>query len=88
MNVKPGDLAYIVHADFPELIGLPVEVLAQGGYLDSMWWWRVRASRPVPVWNDRTKRDGMGTEFAVRDDHLRRISGLTVMDMAVEEVAT
>lgn len=81
MNVKPGDLAYIV-GDFPEA-GLVVEVISFYGLGRShiafgLPLWNVRSSRPLPC-------RGYGeidyhTDFQHPDVFLRPISGVPTDD--------
>jgi hypothetical protein len=87
MNCKPPCLAYITKSDFPELIGLTVEVFAESKVDAKLGFcWRVHASRQVPVWDDKRKRDTVSSDFAVPDAHLRPINGVPVTDDVIDEV--
>lgn len=89
MNCKPPCYAYITKSDFPELIGLPVAVFSESVVDAELGFcWRVHASRRVPVWDDKHKRETVSSAFAVPDAHLRPISGILVgEDMRDEVVA-
>ncbi|TCK39667.1 hypothetical protein B0G84_5007 [Paraburkholderia sp. BL8N3] len=84
MNVKPGDLAYIVRSDVPENVGAVVEVVSFDEFHASMCGvpvWKVRTGRPL--------RNGWGeasTEGSCCDEQLRPISGVPVDDETPLEI--
>ena len=83
MNCKPGDLAIIIGASWPETlpnIGRICTVVSASG--DSEWSWLCKGDRPF--------MDGTGaiTEvLMVRDADLRPISGLPITDDIKDEVS-
>jgi hypothetical protein len=85
MNCKPGDLAFIVKAAFPQNIGVVVEV-------ESLW-----GHHPIdgPCWNIRSRTPLLGvrygsrvvyadTEAFIADFCLRPISGVPVGEYEME----
>jgi hypothetical protein len=76
MNCKPPCMALIIKSDFPELIGLPVEVTTESADFYGEFCWVVKASRPIPCWNESTGLDDIANEIAVPDSCLRPITGL------------
>jgi hypothetical protein len=79
-------MAIIIKSDFPDLIGLPVDVTTDSTDFYGEFCWVVRASRPIPCWNETTGRDDIAAEIAVPDACLRPISGLPVDEEVTDEV--
>lgn len=85
MNVAKGDLAHIVNADISEAIGRTCQIIEPLGelYFDNYglaFSWGVRLSHPC-----RDIDGGCGTDFAVPDFALRRITGLPDADSIDEQ---
>lgn len=87
MNCKPPCLAIITKSDFPEHIGLPVEVSGESVDFPRLGFcWVVRLQRPMLCWDYDTQRDVLHNVMAVPDACLRPISGLPVHDEQLDEV--
>ena len=86
MNCKPPCMALIIKSDFPELIGLPVEVTTDFADFYGEFCWVVKTSRLVPCWNFNTRKDEMGNVIAVPDACLRPISGIPMNDEVTDDL--
>jgi hypothetical protein len=73
MRCKPGDLAIIVRARWPENLGALVEVLARSEHVDRDWFIR-SIGRPL-TGTDEDGRIGTATEGHIMDSDLRPIRG-------------
>jgi hypothetical protein len=87
MNCKPGDLAIIIASDFPEEIGMVVEVLPDSLVDEEFGFcWHIRAKRPVACWDPATGKDVFNSEFCVPDSDLRPVTGLPVHDEVTDDI--
>ncbi|MBN3851982.1 hypothetical protein G3N59_01190 [Paraburkholderia sp. Ac-20340] len=87
MNCKPPCMALIVKSDFPELLGLPVDVPGETvDYPNLGFCWVVRLPRPMPCWDFDRQCDILHDVIAVPDYCLRQITGLPVHDEQLDEV--
>jgi hypothetical protein len=87
MNCKPPCLAYIASCDYPQNIGMPVEVINECLNDDHLGFcWLVKASRPVPCYNRELRTDVDSSEFFMPDADLRPISGLPIDEEVTDEV--
>lgn len=84
MNVKPGDLAYLIRAEIPKNIGAVVEVLRlcteYDCYANDPAWW-VRSPAPMMHTNGSFQFDGTAP-----DRNLRPISGVPVDEDITEDL--
>lgn len=87
MNCKAGDLAFIIASDFPEEIGMVVEVLPDSIVDEELGFcWHIRAKRPVACWDLDAQKDVFNSEFCVPDSDLRPVTGLPVGDEVTEDL--
>lgn len=86
MNVKKGDLAYIVEGCI-ENIGAVIEVIdAYGIYLDDGFCWNIRSFRPLLATGTIDGKLHFVTEGFITDRSLRPISGVPIDDEVIEEL--
>lgn len=89
MNCKPPCMAVVIKSDFPELIGLPVDV--PGESVDHPvlgFCWVVRLQRPMLCWDFLRQCNTYDDVLAVPDYCLRPITGLPLHDDRLDEVKT
>lgn len=87
MNCKPPCMAIVIRSDYPEMIGMPVDVTSESVMFPALGFcWVVNTPRPIHCWNFNEQRDELGQTIAVPDDALRPITGLPVHDEQLDEV--
>lgn len=84
MNVKPGDLAYVVCGDQSGAV-VTVEKTAEP-FPDGSSAWVATSREPLETVKRKSRARSMSSRFRVRDSWLRPISGIPVTDDVTDEV--
>lgn len=87
MNCKPGDMAIVVQSDFPEDIGMIIEVLSES-HIDweGCYQWLTKWPSPSPTCSVETGEIVLRSETFVPDEWLRPVSGIPITDDVTDEV--
>jgi hypothetical protein len=79
-------MAIVIRSDFPEIIGLPVDVALDSRVIDGRFCWRAQASKKLVCENYATGLPMTSDWFYAPDSDLRPITGLPVDEGIHDEV--